>query len=398
MAVKEIDVQQLRIGMYIVGMDVSWLKTPFLVHRLELKDKNQIQSIINSGAKKITIDLDRGLDIDEPIPAIPNVPASVREAPTSFQAELGQAKKVRSATRKTMQRALGMIQQDEEFKASMLTPLIDETVSSLLRNSTALLALVHQRPQGMHLINHAFNCMTLSLLLGQQMQLTDQELESLGMAALLMDIGWVQLPMDWFALGHGYSDEEFDKIRGHVDTSVDILERGQFSTDVIHLVEHHHERFNGGGYPNGVAETGIPIGSQILSLVDHFDSQVNGYYDSPSVIPATAVRTIYGNAKNGGHPARLAQALVTILGIYPVSSAVLLNTGERGLVTRVNWKSPLQPRVKLLYNRTKQPLTKPFEIDLSNQHNADQERSIRSVIDPGNKAEDPQGLLVMPED
>lgn len=394
MAEKTIGIDQLRVGMYVIGMDISWMKTPFLVHRLEIREPAHIAALRRSGAREVTIDTQRGKDV-EPEPSMEAQaapPLKIIQA-TSYQKELDQAKKIRSTTRKAMQKAFTLIQQDEELKESMLTPVIDQTVESLLRNSSALLSLAHQRNNGMYLINHCFNVMTLSLLMGQQLDFKDQALETLGMAGLLMDIGWIKLPLEQFMLGYSYTDEEYEAIRLHVDQGVSILEANHFSPEVVSLVEHHHERFDGSGYPSHIAGEQIPIASRILSLVDHFDSLVNGYYDSPSVIPAKALKIIYNRAQQGGHDLNLVQLLIHLVGVYPMSSAVLLNTGERGVVTRVNWKTPLMPRVKVFYNRAKSPLTKPYEVDLEKQFGHQETRAIEKIIDPGVKQEDPLGIL-----
>ncbi len=396
MNTKTIAIEDLCIGMYVTGLDIAWLKTPFLVHRLEIKTQEQINAIRDSGAQFVTIDVSRSRNL-APTPAPPRVESTAAPPEsTAYAAELGIAKKVRAATLKTLQRTLDIVQNKEQIAVGELHPLVDKTVASLLRNSSAMLTLVSQRPQGNFLLNHCCNSLTLALLLGQRLGLSPTELSHLGIAALTMDIGWIHLPSDWFALGHAYTEAEYDLVRQHLDYSVNILEQSGAELEVIDLVANHHERCNGEGYPAGISGDFVPFGSQILSVVDHFDSLVNGYYDSPSIIPATALRTLYGCARSGGHAPAIVQALISVLGIYPIGSAVLLNTGERAVVTRVNWKAPLLPRVRVMYNRAHQALTQPFELDLASPFARQEGRTIRSVIDPALKAEDPRGILKRP--
>jgi HD-GYP domain-containing protein (c-di-GMP phosphodiesterase class II) len=392
MAKKHISIDQLVPGMHIVGLDIPWMKTPFLVHKMTVKNQEQVAKLRQSGVKVATIDTDKGIDVAVAEAAPTNAPSRREQLkPSSLNSEMQQAGRVRSVTRTTMQKALSLIQQDEPIKQSMITPLIDGAVDSLLRNSEALLILAHQRSKGMHLINHSFNCMSLAMLLAQQIGLPEQRIEWVGQAALLMDIGWIKIAAEYFTLGYPYTDEEYHAIQQHVGHSVEILDQGGFAPEVIGWINDHHERMDGEGYPAQLSGEEIPLESRILSLVDHFDSGVNGYYDSPADLPPEVLRDIYGKAKKGCHDTQVAESFVQMVGIYPISSGVLLNTGERAVVTRVNSGNPLKPRIKICYSKQLTALTQPIDLDLGKQQA--EPRSVKRVIDPASRSEDPLGLL-----
>lgn len=226
------------------------------------------------------------------------------------------------------------------------------------------------------------------------MDLNETELLWLGTAGLLMDIGWTKLPLDLFENISIYTEAEYSLIQKHVDYSVEILEKSGFEPEVVDLVVKHHERVDGSGYYAGYVGEEISLSSRILSLIDYYNSKINGYYNSPSAIPSTALQEVYQKAQKGSYDVELVELLIKMVGIYPVSSAVQLNTLEKGVVLKVNWRDALKPMITIYYNKNGLPLMKPMIIDLNKQLETQTQRSIKSVIDPRNPKHDPENLLV----
>lgn len=401
MSEKQIPIDRLRPGMYITGLDIAWIDTPFLVHKLLIKSDEQIRELTACGAKLITIDTDRGDDVVEEQPAEETPAAPAAETPpkaTALVDELESAKKLRDSTQQLITEAWSTVREGGAVTESMFLPAIAEAIASIGRNRLALLTLFHQKGKGQDMINHAFSQMSLGLMIGEQLGLSNEELERVGMAALMMDVGWALVSDDYYSLQYAYTDDEFEKVKEHVSHSVQILEDGDFDPEVINLVAHHHERFDGTGYPNGLRGLEISAKAQLLSLINHFEASVHGLYDQSPNIPAKALRFIYEKGVKGGHDPALVKTLIGIVGIYPISSAVELNTGERGVVTRVNWKKPMLPRVKIVYGRDRQALYKPYELDLANQPLNSDERKIERVLDPSDPKADPLGRLNIDEE
>jgi diguanylate cyclase (GGDEF)-like protein len=89
---------------------------------------------------------------------------------------------------------------------------------------------------------------------------------------LLHDIGKLAIPEHIISKPGKLTREEFEKIKTHPVVGADILERVQFPYPVVPIVRHHHEKWNGAGYPDGLQGEDIPIGARILSAVDCFDA------------------------------------------------------------------------------------------------------------------------------
>ncbi len=101
-----------------------------------------------------------------------------------------------------------------------------------------------------------------------------QEVEEIELAAYLHDIGKIGVPTQVLNKPSSYSDEEFEIVRKHPVTGYEILMKIEGMERIARIVRHHHERFDGKGYPDGLAGEEIPLGSRILGAVDTFDAIV----------------------------------------------------------------------------------------------------------------------------
>jgi ribonuclease P protein subunit RPR2 len=99
-----------------------------------------------------------------------------------------------------------------------------------------------------------------------------QELQVLEYGALLHDIGKIAVPDAILRKAGPLTDEEVTVMRQHPCLGYEILCGIGFLSDALPIVLHHHERFDGKGYPNGLAGEQIPIGARIFSVVDAFDA------------------------------------------------------------------------------------------------------------------------------
>jgi HD-GYP domain-containing protein (c-di-GMP phosphodiesterase class II)/DNA-binding SARP family transcriptional activator len=120
---------------------------------------------------------------------------------------------------------------------------------------------------------HTNRVSVIATEIGKEMDLSKDEMESLAIAAVLHDIGKVGVP-DAILLKQGkLTQEEFQVMKEHPVSGARILENVSFPwTHVVEYVKHHHERYDGTGYPDGLKGDEIPIGARILSLADFFDA------------------------------------------------------------------------------------------------------------------------------
>jgi len=108
--------------------------------------------------------------------------------------------------------------------------------------------------------------------LGRALGLSDNEIEALRAGALLHDIGKLAVPDHILNKPTHLTPAEFDKMKIHTIVGAEILSRINFPYPVIPIVRHHHERWDGNGYPDGLKGEEIPITARIINLADTFDS------------------------------------------------------------------------------------------------------------------------------
>src|ERR1700761_4219091 len=119
---------------------------------------------------------------------------------------------------------------------------------------------------------HLSRVRTYAVELANDMKLPDNELEALRAAALLHDIGKLAVPEHIISKPGKLTPEEFEKMKIHPVVGAEILERVEFPYPVVPIVRSHHEKWDGSGYPDGLAGAQIPIGARILSAVDCLDA------------------------------------------------------------------------------------------------------------------------------
>jgi len=111
--------------------------------------------------------------------------------------------------------------------------------------------------------------------IGKDMGLRGEELTDLGRAVLLLDTGYVGLPEKIRSKREKLTEEEYALIKEHPHRGVSVLKSVSSLKPVIPIVLHHHERFDGLGYPHGLKGEAIPIGARIIAVVDAFTAMIS---------------------------------------------------------------------------------------------------------------------------
>ncbi len=122
---------------------------------------------------------------------------------------------------------------------------------------------------------HSERVALLSRNLAQQIRLSDREVERVYMAGLLHDVGKIGVPEAVLQKTGKLTNEEFDQMKKHPEIGARILSDIKQVKDIIPGVLHHHERYDGKGYPHGLSGEAIPVMGRIICLADCFDAMTS---------------------------------------------------------------------------------------------------------------------------
>lgn len=122
---------------------------------------------------------------------------------------------------------------------------------------------------------HSMRVAFYSISLGQEMGLSEDELYDLEMAALFHDIGKIGVPDSVLLKPSRLTEEEFDEMKLHPSKSWEILKDFEVFQDVARYAKHHHERYDGRGYPDALKGEEIPFFSRIILIADTFDAMTS---------------------------------------------------------------------------------------------------------------------------
>ncbi len=122
---------------------------------------------------------------------------------------------------------------------------------------------------------HSDRVSAYSVLIGEKMKLSEDELHTLKIGGLFHDIGKIGIPDSILLKESKLDDEEYSQVKNHPSIGVHILGDAEIFKDIIPIVYHHHERFDGRGYPGKLKGDEIPLVARIATMADAFDAMTS---------------------------------------------------------------------------------------------------------------------------
>lgn len=122
---------------------------------------------------------------------------------------------------------------------------------------------------------HSLTCAKLSRSVALKLELPSSDVEAISIAAILHDVGSLLLDPDLMKKP-SLSGAELATVRTHPLLAETFLQGFRFPFDVLKIIRHHHERWDGRGYPDGLAGEAIPIGSRVIGLIEAYDAMTTG--------------------------------------------------------------------------------------------------------------------------
>ena len=158
----------------------------------------------------------------------------------------------------------------ERNQAEIQRKHAEEIAALHLRTISALALAIEAKDHTTH--EHLQRVQVYCMEIGKELGMDDIELQALLAASMLHDIGKLAVPEHIISKPGKLTPEEFEKMKIHPVVGAEILESVRFPYPVVPIVRHHHEKWDGSGYPDGLKGEEIPLGARILSAVDCFDA------------------------------------------------------------------------------------------------------------------------------
>jgi HD-GYP domain-containing protein (c-di-GMP phosphodiesterase class II) len=401
MLAQHVSINQLRVGMYVTKLDVSWLRSPFLQHAFLIQEPEQINKLRRAGVQTVEIDPERGQDsrntssegTTTPTGCSSPGPAAAPPAPPSkplaqLNEEYGQALVARKHLEQAVSSVFSRLTNEGVVDPQQTTEALREitAVTRTLESSTIFMALSQDRNGDTSLSQHALTTCTLSLLIGQTFNFNPLELHELATAAVLHDIGLLQVPphvvQHFYSSSAPLASRELLQMQAHPRLGMLTLERqGGFEDQVLKIMEEHHALLDGSGYPKEICGAFTSHKTRIIMLADRYDELITGFGGTSPLTPYETLQHLFREAEYGQLDREILARFIRLVGIYPLHSCLRLNTGEQAVVTQLNPDMLHQPIVTITHQPDGSDYALPLVINLGIQGTRTPQRTIESVLD-----------------
>ena len=260
MAQRTIPLTRLVVGMYLIGVNRSWLQTPFFRHKFKIKDQSEIEALRLAGVTEVTIDTEQGLDlvdhetsrsavvetvlVESPTPFHPAAPSGAPSLPPSavmLAENLSKAKQRRAEFVHRLNDLFEQTHKTGRVQYDAACQFTDEVIGDIHDAQAACYAVLGLRQPDPTLHEHGLTVCTLSLMLGQALKYSRERLQQLGIGGLLHDIGLTRLPANIVKRPSTMSPAQQALYESHTTQGGTILEKsGSCDQAVLAIVRGHH--------------------------------------------------------------------------------------------------------------------------------------------------------------
>jgi putative nucleotidyltransferase with HDIG domain len=397
--IRKVKTDDLKIGVFIHDFNCESRQDTLFIDQTLVRNQKLIDIIGSWGIEEVYIDTEKGIDVadSKPLRDTRNKtdkainPTGQEDYVTleqlPFKEEIRGAAAVRSEAADIIQQSLQRASKGESPEVGPTYALASKMQESIKRNKDALVLLTRIRRKDEYTLYHSISVSSLVLDMCHFCHIPDKKALDLGVGALFHDIGKALVPRTILNKAGKLTEDEARQMRKHAEYSADLLRNAEgLPLEAYDISLHHHERYNGKGYPHGLKGDQISFGAQLTSVCDIFDAITSARSYRAGIGAVAGLKKVY---ELGGNffPEKITHDFIRCIGVYPVGSCVKLQNGLVGLVVS-STDSMLQPVVKVIFDNKKKKKVEPYRVDLSKTSGA-----IESYEEPGNLGLGPAAVL-----
>ena len=242
-------------------------------------------------------------------------------------------------------------------------PMVEEINASVSRHPDALLSVARLKTHDEYTYMHSVAVCALMVALARRLGLPEDQVRDAGAAGMLHDLGKAVMPLGVLNKPGALSDDEFKVMKSHPVRGYEMLKlSGSASEAVLDVALHHHEKFDGSGYPHNLKGDGISLMARMGAVCDVYDAITSNRPYKKAWGPAESLQRMV--SWKGHFDEGVIKAFVRSIGIYPVGALVRLESDRLAVVLEQGELSLLAPKVRIFFNARKREPVFIKDLDL----------------------------------
>lgn len=265
----------------------------------------------------------------------------------------------------TIKNIFTMTKRNWDPDISIARETVSDIIGSVIENETVMLQLTGIKDIDNYTFLHSVDVCIYSVILGKKLGYGKEPLMTLGMGAILHDIGKCKVPLDILQKPGKLTEEEFHIMKMHTVYGCEIIKNTyRMGTKVANIAFQHHEKWDGTGYPMGISANAIDPLARIVALTDVYDALTSDRVYKKRELPHLAASYIKQNAGLLFDPF-IVDLFLNSIAVYGEGTLVLLNTGEVGSVVSSGSISGERQKISVFANKAGPPVLQPYIVDLN---------------------------------
>ena len=269
------------------------------------------------------------------------------EPPMETEVSEEEEERVKEQSKRTYQRSVAVtkevinsVRMGRSASVKKVKRAVQAIVDQVLSSETSLVGLTTLRDYDDYTFTHSVNVCIFAVALGRKIGLGKLQLYDLGMAALFHDVGKSRVPLDVLNKDGSLDEEEWRIMQAHpwlgVLTLFGLRGYGEIPFRSMIGTYEHHMKLDMSGYPKPMRARQMSIFSKIIAVADGFDAATTRRtYQTTPIQPDSVLKEMLENPRRGYDPI-LVKAFINLIGVYPVGTAVILDSYELAIVTAAN--------------------------------------------------------------
>lgn len=346
---KQVSIEELVPGMYVnrVLEQTGHLK---MRSKGLVKSATTIESLKAKGI--LTVEVDTGKSrMPRPAPTVTepaDLPAQKPVKNLSNQEKFTQASALYDHALSIQNGFLKSLTTNAPKDLSAVTDLSQSLIDSVFDNKDALSCLTMIKDTDAYLLEHSINCSVMMGIFTQHLGYDRDTIEQASLGAMLMDIGMSALPEDLRMSTDNFTQDDWQTVKSHVGLGLELLEQcGDISDLVLRIIEQHHERTDGSGYPRGLVGDQIEPLARAAAIVDCYDAMISDRPYRAGLTPSQALKRL---TKQTSLDQDLVKQFIQCIGVHPLGSLVRLASGKLGIVCQAGSSDIMSPTIMTFYN------------------------------------------------